>query len=171
MHSPKHVDFSVSVYFAHRAGAPRQEFLHWQVSITTVSANMTRIYDIKTRIYNSVTAFSNLLKTHLAERSAHMQTRSLTFFCYSADKNATLSTIYDMRFGLRCFCIACRQFDSFPVYPALTTGADKNSNEWVRLCNPLVPNKRTFRAAVIVLVGPCCRTFLNCIDIDVHTLY
>jgi len=28
--------FSVSVYFALRAGAPRREFLHWQVSIKTV---------------------------------------------------------------------------------------------------------------------------------------
>jgi len=27
---------SVSVYFAHRAGAQRQEFLHWQVPIETV---------------------------------------------------------------------------------------------------------------------------------------
>jgi len=27
-----------------------------------------------------------------------------------------------------------------------------------------------FRAAVSVLVGPCCPSLLNCIDVDVHTL-
>jgi len=26
-----------------------------------------------------------------------------------------------------------------------------------------------FRAAVSVLVGPCCPTLLNCVDVDVHT--
>jgi len=48
---------SVSVHFTRRAGAPRQEFLHWQVSIIhktvilhkTACANTTRIYDIKTK--------------------------------------------------------------------------------------------------------------------------
>jgi len=30
------ISVSVLVYFAHRAGAPRQEFFHWQVSIKTV---------------------------------------------------------------------------------------------------------------------------------------
>jgi len=27
-----------------------------------------------------------------------------------------------------------------------------------------------FRAAVGVLVGPCCPAVLNCIDVDVHTV-
>ena len=27
-----------------------------------------------------------------------------------------------------------------------------------------------FRAAVSVLVGPCCPALLNCIDVDVHTV-
>jgi len=27
-----------------------------------------------------------------------------------------------------------------------------------------------FRAAVSVLVGPCCPTLLNCIDVDAHTV-
>ena len=29
---------------------------------------------------------------------------------------------------------------------------------------------KRFRAAVSVLVGPCCPTLLNCIDADVHTV-
>jgi len=27
-----------------------------------------------------------------------------------------------------------------------------------------------FRAAVSVVVGPCCPALLNCIDVDVHTV-
>jgi len=27
-----------------------------------------------------------------------------------------------------------------------------------------------FRAAVSILVGPCCPALLNCIDVDVHTV-
>jgi len=27
-----------------------------------------------------------------------------------------------------------------------------------------------FRAAVCVVVGPCCPALLNCIDVDVHTV-
>ena len=36
-----------------------------------------------------------------------------------------------------------------------------------------VPSKcfiTRFRAAVSVLVGPCCPDLLNCIDVDVHTV-
>ena len=29
---------------------------------------------------------------------------------------------------------------------------------------------KRFRAAVSVLVGPCCPALLNCIDVDVHTV-
>jgi len=29
---------------------------------------------------------------------------------------------------------------------------------------------KRFRAAVSVLVGPCCPALLNCVDVDVHTV-
>ena len=29
---------------------------------------------------------------------------------------------------------------------------------------------KCFRAAVSVLVGPCCPALLNCIDVNVHTV-
>ena len=41
------------------------------------------------------------------------------------------------------------------------------------LCDRILPSNcfiKRFRAAVSVLVGPCCPAHLNCIDVDVHTV-
>jgi len=71
---------SVSVHFTHRAGAPRQEFLYWQVSIKTVVWHKTVTGDKNTR-YKNIKAIKRThqvqLHNKIADRSARLTWRLL----------------------------------------------------------------------------------------------
>ena len=52
-----------------------------------------------------------------------------------------------------------------------TSWTEMPQNTCVSFCVvECVSSNKRFRAAVSVLVGPCCPALLNCIDVDVHTV-
>jgi len=51
-----------------------------------------------------------------------------------------------------------------PPSPASPRGKHINTH------NGFLKISKRYRAAVCVLVGPCCPALLNCIDVDVHTV-